>query len=732
MTCLRLFRLFAVVFVLFRMAVGPTHAEHMVCPLADAIRIQDARLVIDPAANPAGISLSGHALINGSGLDVVWANALCVAAFGTDFQVNKTRLCERFGWLSSKDRISPDGRAIEFLLASSVPLHETEDVSLELQPGQHICSAGVSVELRPGLSHRFGNIEAMPNLLTSDRAVFEIEPGEMPRGLKIKVLLEAIAPEEPEQRPLNEPSSWTEPIKGVSVAWIAQALLLAFFLRLFLAYVERANPLPAGIGLAWSHLETPLRAALALYTAAALMDLIGHVAVLVLALPLTKSIPSALQAADIVTVSRWLGVVNLNAPMEFGLVTASLIAIKLFQAAFYFPLRGFGAIGLAIAFSLRVASRAALICWLALLFSLLVMMIGHDMQWIGFEAPALLVSMAYACFGIASVGALYGLTRAQVLGLALLVALTAFFPTDPVIRSSGVVTIGDNTHTWARFLFFPAAIYTYIAALAGFAFCVGRSDEIHDHAAGRWLIFLLILQIAAFGIRNPANMVAVVGVVMVASIWLLAPSDRRDDAAVAASSREIWELEEDSFPFVVGGTAAAIFLMQLLFDIGQHSDRFTLLSLANVPRVFAIGAVAGLVLARLGPLLRGDSATLKALNISALIMITNIAASLSGLHGRARVLAVIASNLGVIASLILSAVFVYDLKRAKTGNDGQLEWRNLFKGTTLARSVPIISAVAVALFSALSPIFIHEIGDAFGSLLKAALPQVTPQVPTGG
>jgi hypothetical protein len=66
----------------------------------------------------------------------------------------------------------------------------------------------------------------------------------------------------------------------------------------------------------------------------------------------------------------------------------------------------------------------------------------------------------------------------------------------------------------------------------------------------------------------------------------------------------------------------------LLLEGGQNSERFPLLSLANVPRTFAAGAVAGLVLARLGPLLRGDSATLKAVNISAVIMITSIAASL--------------------------------------------------------------------------------------------------------
>jgi hypothetical protein len=91
------------------------------------------------------------------------------------------------------------------------------------------------------------------------------------------------------------------------------------------------------------------------------------------------------------------------------------------------------------------------------------------------------------------------------------------------------------------------------------------------------------------------------------------------------------------------------------------------------------------------------------------------------------VLAVIASDLGVIASLILPACVVYDLKRVRS-SDGQFAWRDLFSGTTLAEGVPIISAAADAIFSALSTILVKEIGDAFGSLLRTVLPQIA----TGG
>jgi hypothetical protein len=105
---------------------------------------------------------------------------------------------------------------------------------------------------------------------------------------------------------------------------------------------------------------------------------------------------------------------------------------------------------------------------------------------------------------------------------------------------------------------------------------------------------------------------------------------------------------------------------------------------------------------------------------------TNVAAGLAALRGRDHVFAILANYLGVIASLILilCAVFAYDLQRARA-SDGHLEWRDLFKGTTLAQAVPIISGIAVALASAISPILVHDLGDAPGNLFRPDAPQVS-------
>jgi hypothetical protein len=80
----------------------------------------------------------------------------------------------------------------------------------------------------------------------------------------------------------------------------------------------------------------------------------------------------------------------------------------------------------------------------------------------------------------------------------------------------------------------------------------------------------------------------------------------------------------------------------------------------------------------------------------------------------------------VVASLIIRALVVYDLQRAR-GSDGHFEWRDLFKGTTPAQSVPFVSAMAVALFSALSPLFMHEITNSVATLQSQA--QAQSQIP---
>ena len=77
----------------------------------------------------------------------------------------------------------------------------------------------------------------------------------------------------------------------------------------------------------------------------------------------------------------------------------------------------------------------------------------------------------------------------------------------------------------------------------------------------------------------------------------------------------------------------------------------------------------------------------------------------------------------MVASLIIRALVVYDLQRVR-GSDGHFEWRDLFKGTTPAQSVPFVSAMAVALFSARSRLFMHEITNSVATLLLTNLTQI--------
>lgn len=177
------------------------------------------------------------------------------------------------------------------------------------------------------------------------------------------------------------------------------------------------------------------------------------------------------------------------------------------------------------------------------------------------------------------------------------------------------------------------AQFICIAALTGFAFRVGN-DELDDRLAGQWLVFLLILLVASFSIGNPTDALAVMGVVLISVHWLLPASQYPGEATPASGADIDWELREASFRFVVGGVAAVIFLIQFAVasTTGDFYQRFPLLDLANMPQTFALGAAAGLVPARTGPSLRGDSATLRAANISA-VLPASIAASLVTLKG---------------------------------------------------------------------------------------------------
>jgi hypothetical protein len=723
----RSFRLAAVTAFIFVTLASSARASDNVCSETNGIRVQDARLLIVPnfGANSSKVTLSGHALISDPNeVSDSAAHALCVAALGRKFQVNKAELCRSFSYLSSQDTVKPYGNAVEFALSKSLAQKDGH-ISIDLPAGESICAYGLIVEVRAGPEGRLGFIDSIPKSLTEDRAEFEVTPGARSQNLNIQLFVDRNAAV-PNERTMHAPRSWGEPIAGFRLQPFTRALLLCLVVALFLTFFEKAHPLRATFGSVSTYLKSPITAAMAFFTAGPLMECVGDAANLILRTKLDTETFFGSISEGIKEAAGAPGLSSLNIPVELSLCIVVFVPVSIVYYLLVRPFCERGPVSRVIAFPLQVTVHASAIAVVGLFFALLALLTERNLQWFGFEAAALVLSFFYAWIGVHALRHLFELPRSRVIAIALLVSLTVFFPTDPVFRSSAAVaSIGDNTRIWARFLCYPAADFIYIAALTGFAFRIAGSDELHDRLVAQWLMFLLILQVASFSMGNPTNTVAIAGVVLLSSRWLLAPEDRSGTLVSRSSGSIDWETEEETFPFIVGGAAAFIFLIQFIFEAGgsDQSRRFVLLGLAKVPRTFAMGAVAALVLARAGPYLRGDSATLKAVNVSVLILLANMAGSLAGLQGRERLIAVLASNLGVIASLILCSVVVYDLQRAKAG-DGHLEWRDLFKGTTLARSVSIVSAVAVALFSALSPIFIREIGDAFGTLLKIALPQL--------
>jgi hypothetical protein len=714
-------------------SAAPASDPNEACSAGHDIKVHNARLVIDPdvAAKSAKLTLSGRAAIPDAALSAPDpARALCLATLGDDFRVNATYVCSNVsGGFRSEDQFEKNGDFSDFSLSTSLG-QQQPIVLLHLDAGRSICVDRLLVEVHPGDHGRFSYISSMPSRLADDRAEFEIKSEGSAEGLNIQVFLDQSAVRTPESPPsLSGPKSWNEPIEGVRLQQLARVFAMSLTFAAVLAFFQRWSPLPTALRSLCHRLEICVATALAFSMTAAWMDFAGEVTSFLIR-----------DAAQFDRFLRWISnsmsfewvreVITGNPRMAVQslLAVGALTVAGIVNIVVGWPLRRLGFVGQVAAFPLRVAFRGTLISAAAFLFSWLVFVCEGELQWAGFEAPALLVSVFFALIAASAVRDLFCLSRNQAIGLAALVAVTAFFPTDPVVLSTGGAAIGENTAFWAMFVGRFAAIFLYVAALTGFAFRVAEASGMSDRLVASWLIFLLVLQISSFGIAVPTNAFAVAGVVLASSPWLLAAYDVDDDARTRSAAESlVWELEEETFPFIVGGAAAGIFLLQFIFEAstGDRPGEFALLGLAQVPRVFAVGATAGLLLARSGPVLRGDSAILKAANISALLIVSRMASELTSLRGRQGLIGVLASELGVIAALMLCAMLVYDLQRAKA-NDGHFEWRDLFKGTTLARAVPIVSAIAVALFSALSPIFIHEVGDAFGALLKNALPSQLP------
>ena len=717
----RSFRCAAVVLVLLLAALATsTRASGDACK-KNEFKVQDVRLLIVPNAD--GISsqwtLSGYALVADlDKLSKAPIDALCAAGIGDKFQVNKLEVCPAFFMLQSGDAVKRDGNGIQFSFSRRMPSQGSE-IQLSQNSGGYACSERFIVEVRPGEHRRFLGIDGLPKSLVEDRVEFEIPAGVDAKDLSIRILVAS-------ERNLNSPTSWLEPIKGIQLQRLGRALLLSLMVAALFAILEKVHSFPSTFGPVSSYLRSPITAAMAFYMTGALTECATNIVSVILMPKLVGSANTTLEWTS--AISRIgsefnLFLLLLYPTTELAVLGAILVIAILFRLVFALPAYVFGTTGRVMEFPFRVILWAAVIAVAGAVFAILILLIESVAPWLGFELPALVVSLVCALISVSALRHVFYLSVRQIVIIAAIVAVVVLFPTDSIIKTSGEPRFGDNARAWATFLSSFMAIFIYVAALTGFAFRVAGSDECRDRLAGQWLIFLLILLVAAFSIAHPTNALAVAGL-MVISTRLLLPSQGNPEETVPGRTAGIdWESSEEAFPFIVGGLAALIFLIQFAFakTEGDFNQRFALLDLANVPRTFALGAVAGLVLARAGPLLKGDSATLKAANISAVILVASIAAQLATLKGN--FVAVLTANFGVIASLITCALVVYDLPSARN-SEGHLEWREMFKGTALAHSVPFLSAMAVALFSALSPIFLHELTNTVGTALRTTLNQV--------
>jgi hypothetical protein len=192
MACSRSLRFIAALLALISVAwTSVTQASDGSCSEVDGIRARDARLLIVPnaGANSTQLTLSGHAVIADlNKVPLVPVRALCRAAIGDKFLVNKIAICSLFNVFSGQDTVKPDGNAVEFAL-STLLAEEGQQISIDLPAGEGICADDLIAEVRPGQHSHFAVIFGMPKSLTEDRVEFEITSGARSQNLNIQVYI---------------------------------------------------------------------------------------------------------------------------------------------------------------------------------------------------------------------------------------------------------------------------------------------------------------------------------------------------------------------------------------------------------------------------------------------------------------------------------------------------------------------------------------------------------------
>jgi hypothetical protein len=700
MAYLRLKRSLRVVLAATFATIGCAHAQtNSSCDPAK-VAVQDARLVIVPDFDGRSAQLTLQGRFDPAKIPTPSATALCSATLGQALKVNGAVACSAFakGSFSGQDHIAHYDDGVEFRLSRAVNQWQS-DVSISLDG--NTC-ADLVVEVQPGQHHEFDSVSgAVPQYLDKDHIEFELKSDEHFDKLNVKMATRDL---QPNAKDKHGPSD---------VERVLQALILSLTIVSLFSCLESRYALAEKPSYVWRHARMPITVAMAFYWASVLPRIADHIVLWAVPKGSAQAIkPEAFALSACLFILMWVLDRVLRKVPWTGAVAG-----------------GVGAFAPRVTqFEVRIILWAALISALAFLFAMALRWLAPWLKFLDFEWTNMPISFLYAATAVVALAKTYKPMLAWIyrlqwplrwlcgLVITALVAGTAFFPADMASNSQVDVGFDERAYYWALFLAWPTAYFLYIAALTALAYRLVRKAGRDPERVARWLVIILLFEVAGFSMTSVVNAVALLGVAIMASDLLIAPS-----AETAPDSTR----HAVTFSFVVGGIAAAIALIQNAFaaDNSPAFEAYANLRIAWVPRTFAIGATAGLALAlagphlRLGPYLKNDSpAFAKALLLSALVAVTGVASQLSSIQSRAKLIHALTAHFGLMAALILGAVIVYDLPRAKTAGGG-FDWHKLLE----ARSIAAVAALAAAVFSAISPILINDIGTTFGTFLTSAL-----------
>ena len=694
------------------------------CPTEPFITTDSASLVLQPKVSRqlSVATLSGRAHAPSTALAALKPSALCLSSVGDGLQVDGSDLCvsmlrdsDSFG---SKDAVTFANGVASFKI--SRPLYQSsERTIISLARGRRVCAGALGVEVRPGPQGRFTEISGLPNDLAPDHARIALGPGPQARDLSWSVAViqpaTTAADEAPDDdRPQHGPRSWSAPIAGspLTVRALLRPIVLAISLLAIVVLFERRTLAVGDRVELWEDLRGPLKIAFGLVAAGTITQTAQALAPVLLhwLLSSVRDAPDVIALLTAGPEPRVLATEPLQ-PVIVASLLVGAVTLRLLLGLSIF--RADAAAGALVLFVPDVAVWGAALALVGALITSGAWIVEAHVV-LGFEGPALMISLLFSTAAVVGSRRLLGLGAKDALIIALIAALTVLFPTDPALTSTGTVTIAANTSEWTRFIADPAGRFLYAILLAAAALRLSGGASARSVAA--WTSLILAFEVASFGLSSLTNVAAFAAVAAVLPAWLF--SARADDRAAT----EIDDTQARRFAVRVAGGAVLIFLFQFIFRQGGGAgDRFTALALGTVITVAATGLVAGLLMARALPYRLGDSPTVKALAICLIIEAANVAASLDDIRGRTLFLGALSEEMNVMASLLFCTLVTFELPKIRE-QDGQMKWKDLFKGTSLANAVPIVSGIAIATFSALSPVLTTEVGKAFGEMLQASIP----------